>query len=144
MSSNPLKALRCCLLHLAIYISKDCCTNRRWRPVCQGLLASLQRRTEKCELNEPSRRLTSGSGKIRTQGLIWELGWQTHLVKTLKLLKPKLIKIMMIGPNVEELLCASECASNPQSSLSCRHIVFLFYIHGNWSTGKTSWPRSQN
>lgn len=35
-SSNPLKVLRCCSLHLAIYISKDCCTNRLWWPVSQG------------------------------------------------------------------------------------------------------------
>lgn len=85
MSSNPLKVLRWRSLHLAIYISKDCCTNRHRRPVSQGsLLASLQRGTQKCELNEPSRHLTSGSGKILTHGVIWEVGWQTHLVKKLE------------------------------------------------------------
>lgn len=45
------------------------------------MLASLQRRTQKCELNELSWQLTSRSGKSLTHGVIWEVGWQTHLVR---------------------------------------------------------------
>lgn len=30
-----------------------------------------------------------------------------------------------------QFLCAGNCAGKPQSNLSCRCSLFLFYIHGN-------------
>lgn len=65
-----------------------------------ALLASLQRRTQKCELNEPSRQLTSRSGKSLTHRVIWEVGWQTHLVRQPEAPQATLVKTVVINANV--------------------------------------------
>lgn len=47
-------------------------------PSPRAPLASHHRATHKCEVNEPSRHLTSGSGKILTQRGTW--GWNYELL----------------------------------------------------------------
>lgn len=101
-------------------------------------LASLQRRTQKCELNEPSRRLTSGSGKILTHRVIWEVGQQTHLVRKPGAPETEARKIVVTNTNAHTVpMDQPLCRQTSEQCVTQMHFIPI-YIHGKGGTEKVS------
>lgn len=110
MSSNPLRVLRWCSLHLAIYISKDCCTNRHWQPVSQGSAGFTSEKDSEVGVKwaqqalnlwvwkNPDSQSDLGGGMADPFG---QEAWRSS--------KHNLVKIVMIKDKMELLFCASNC-----------------------------------